>query len=346
MIDLGTISALDTELELVDSYMREYLKDNLKTKVVGEILQEIMATSGKRLRPQLILMAGRFGPDYPACREQLCSLGALVELVHMASLIHDDIVDDSPLRRGSPTIQARFGKDKAVYAGDLVLSRVLCLIIRNRVWESGYILGRAIECMCRGEIGQYNCRFRANTTEDEYLSNIYGKTAVMFETACKIGAVESCCEAQTVRMMGEFGKQLGYAFQLRDDLLDFLSSESSEGKPVHSDFKEGIFTLPVLYTLHTPEYGDALFRLIRSMDGGPALPEHIAEMEELVSRAGGVEYAAAQIHTRGQDAEKILLSLPKRDVTDALIALVRWISAPIVPEHTHPGTRGAQRRNP
>ncbi|NLF35158.1 MAG: polyprenyl synthetase family protein [Clostridiales bacterium] len=329
MFHLSTISALKQEMAAVDSYLKEYLSDNLESGVVGDIVRAVGATNGKRLRPKLILMTGRFGPNYPACSDRLCRQGAVVEMTHMASLIHDDIVDDSPLRRGKPTIQSRFGKAMAVYAGDLVLSRVLRLLFLNDMRESALILSRTLEDMCRGEIGQYHCRFRPETTMEEYLSNIYGKTASMFEACCRIGAAEGGCSPEDVQLLGAFGKHLGYAFQLRDDLLDFLSSEANEGKPVHADFKEGILTMPVLYTLHLSDYGDRLTELIRGIRGDRVLPEQVAEMESLVQRAGGVEYTTSLIQAHGLEAEKMLAALPRRDITDFLISKVRWLSAPI-----------------
>ena len=125
------VTDLENEIDLVESYIQEYLRPAGLNQAVEDILSEVLTGSGKKIRPLLLLLAGRCGDHYQENRDRLCQLGALLEMVHLASLIHDDIVDDSPLRRGRPTIQSRFGKNMAVYAGDLVLSRVMNVLFNN-----------------------------------------------------------------------------------------------------------------------------------------------------------------------------------------------------------------------
>ena len=181
------------EMEQVEAYLAEYLRDPGYGGAVGRILRDAEQSRGKRLRPRLLLLASRYGKDFAAARDRLCRLGALVELVHMASLIHDDIVDDAPLRRGLPTAQAKYGKDVAVYAGDLLLSRIVRSLFRDGFIRVGEMFGEAVEAMCIGEIGQMECRWNACTTVDRYMRNIYGKTAALCRLACRAGAAESGC---------------------------------------------------------------------------------------------------------------------------------------------------------
>ena len=153
MLKLDTV--LSKERELVERELQEFLRAEGSVSQIGDILEDVRNSGGKRLRPQLLLLAAQFGPHYEEKRERLCSLAALVEMVHAASLIHDDIVDDSPLRRGKPSIQAKYGKDRAVYAGDLLLSRIVKELFRERFYAVGELFGRAVE-----EIGRASCRER------------------------------------------------------------------------------------------------------------------------------------------------------------------------------------------
>ena len=201
---------LQQEMEQVEEYLSDYLRDPGYGGAVGNILHDMEMSKGKRLRPRLLLMASRFGKEQdPAGRERLCRLGALVELVHMASLIHDDIVDDAPLRRGFPTTQSKYGKDRAVYAGDLILSRIVQSLFRDGFFRVGALFGEAVESMCLGELGQMECRGREDVTVEQYMRNIYGKTAALCRLACLAGAVESGCSESVQAQLEQLGINFG-----------------------------------------------------------------------------------------------------------------------------------------
>ncbi len=217
------------EMEQVEQCLSEYLCDPGYGGAVAEILADLKKSKGKRLRPGLLLMASRYGADFRKTREKLCRLGALVELVHMASLVHDDIVDDAPIRRGLPTTQAKYGKDMAVYAGDLILSRIVQSLFRDGFEPVGKDFGDTVEAMCLGELGQMECRFREDATAEQYMRNIYGKTAALCRLACLAGARMSGCSEEIQAQLEQLGIHFGYMFQIRDDLLDFVSDSAAEG---------------------------------------------------------------------------------------------------------------------
>lgn len=150
----NALPGLQDELKQVSEEMENLLPSEWNQGAVGDIVQAILVGRGKGYRPSLLLLMGRFGPDYPSCNQRLYRLGALVELVHMASLIHDDIIDDSALRRGNPTIQARFGKKMAVFSGDLILGQVMSVLLKENLRESGVLIAGTIQDMCCGEITQ------------------------------------------------------------------------------------------------------------------------------------------------------------------------------------------------
>ncbi|MCL1983364.1 MAG: polyprenyl synthetase family protein, partial [Clostridiales bacterium] len=215
------VEGLSEELSCVDSYIGEFLGTRPETGAMDDIFRSIRSTRGKMIRPLLLLLAARFGPQRTARRQHLCKLGALVEIVHMASLVHDDIIDDSPLRRGRATIQQQFGKDMAVYAGDFMISRVLRHLSTEQMLQEGLIIANTIEDMCCGELGQMTCRWNTETTTDMYLSNIYGKSVAIFVGALQLGGMGSESPKETVDCLVKIGRHMGFMYQMRDDLLDF-----------------------------------------------------------------------------------------------------------------------------
>lgn len=323
MIDahLRMVPGLAEDLERVEGLLWELGGDPLKREPLSSILETVIGLKGKRLRPILILLAGRLGPDFEAGRESLRRTATAVELIHAASLIHDDIIDDSPLRRGKPTVQARFGKDMAVYAGDFLLSRILYHLMDHSFVDGGKILAKSMCDMCCGEITQYAAQFHTETDENAYFTSILGKTAALFSASCRLGAMAAGCGAEEVRAMGEFGRDLGVLFQLRDDLLDHEATEEDAGKPVHSDFKHGIYTLPVLHTFRRRETGAELRELALLVQNGDHDGALCRRMEELVTQAEGVEYTRRVMSEYGSRALALLAGFPQGRAKQALMGL-------------------------
>lgn len=319
---------MQENLNRVRRFLAEFLPPEREQGRMEDILTAVMSSKGKGYRPLLLLTAGRCGPSYESARDNLCRLGAIVELIHMASLVHDDIVDDSPLRRGQATIQNRFGKDMAVYTGDMILARTMGIVFREGFYQAGTLLCSTIENMCRGEIGQYDCRFHIDTPVETYLSNIYGKTVALFEAVCRIGGMESGCGEELCETLAAFGRHLGYLFQIRDDLLDFVSAESREGKPIHMDFREGIFTLPVLYTYGNPAYRDAVAALAQEAKNGTFFDEQTKQLDHLVFRSGGITATVEQMELHQNAALELTNLLPKDSVARELREILQGLTVP------------------
>lgn len=316
-----TIDGLEDDLKQAEGYLEELAQAPEEWASLSAVLSSSSVQRGKRLRPALVLLTGRLGPDYPACRDRLCRAAAMVELAHAASLIHDDIVDDSPLRRGRPTVQSRFGKDMAVYAGDFLLSRLFLFLMEQDMGRCGLLLARCMSDMCCGEIRQYQAQFNTEATEEAYFESLLGKTASLFAVSCELGALESGCGPKDIESLREFGRNLGVLFQLRDDLLDFTSSQQAEGKPVHSDFKQGLYTLPVLHGFQDPDVGPLLKEAARQVqrDGSDAL---CARMEELVARSGGIAYAVSVMEQYERQARCLLETLPPNPILKRLDSMI------------------------
>lgn len=302
-------------MERVKYYMHTIAENTLAGTGTGAVLDDVLRAPGKMVRPKLLLLCSAFGSHAEEKRERLSMLAAMVELTHMASLIHDDIIDEAPCRRGAPSIQKKYGKDAAVYAGDFLIERVHYWQVKERFLDAALLLSRTVEAMCVGEIGQATCRYATNVTVENYLENIRGKTASLFRTACQLGAIETGCDALTTEKLGCFGEYLGILFQFRDDLLDFTSSAAREGKDVHKDFHDGIYTLPVLMTLKEQEGRESLLPLMEKNREHTLSAEEIARMEREVVRCGGVARTEGEIHRYAAMARTLLGTLP--DIPEA-----------------------------
>jgi len=318
--------ALDTDLQNdlahVKENLHEIIDNDEKNAALKEVIDSVMERTGKMVRPLLLLIISNYGNNNN--KDVLYKLGAFLELVHLASLIHDDIIDDSPLRRGKKTTQAQFGKDIAVLAGDYLLSRVLYQIIKENLQFSGLILADAVKSLCSGEIRQLGNRFNLDTTIEDYYAGISEKTASLFVAACHMGAYESGCDEQTINKLIKIGHHFGYVFQIRDDLLDFVSCQSIEGKPVHKDVLDGIYTLPVLFTLQVNQYGNDL-RLMLANIRSPEFS--FIEMEKLIIAAGGISNALDDLFCHVREIYKIIDSLPANKSGQFLKGIADWLVA-------------------
>ncbi len=320
----GEAEQIDDMMVQVEECLKEYTAHFFAGSDVERVLDDAVSDRGKMIRPRLLLICAAFGPRFEERRDTLCEIAAIVEMTHMASLIHDDIVDDGVTRRGKPSIQYKYGKDAAVYAGDFLMSRISCYISRDHLNESGVILSQTVESMCTGEIGQAMCRYREDATAEEYLKNIQGKTAALFMAACRIGALEAGCDDALINQMNTFGESVGIMFQLRDDLLDFLSDREVEGKELHRDFCDGVYTLPLICALQAPEAGERLLGLVRKNRTENLSAGEFEEFENLVAELGGIEATIKEIYVRQIRAEDIILSaLPQNAYVLELLRMIR-----------------------
>lgn len=313
------------DLSKVRYYMHLIASHPYSGTEVGKILDDTLDTDGKMVRASLVLCAGAFGPDYETKEDRLNMLAAMVELTHLASLVHDDIVDEADFRRGKPSIQSKYHKDAAVYAGDFLITRVNYYEAKEHLNEAAAVLSQTIERMCAGEIGQAVCRYKATTSIAEYLNNIRGKTVELFKGACRIGAQEAGCSEEVTSRLESFGENLGIMFQLRDDLLDFTSTKAEMGKATHMDFREGIYTMPVLYAMENDKSGKLLAIMKKNAEES-LTDKEISETEKLVVELGGVESTIREIRSCQSKIEGLLQELPESKSTSLLSELVRKLA--------------------
>ena len=315
--DLKAIQALAApDMTAMDALIRRRLASDVV--LVNQIAEYIIGAGGKRLRPMLLLLAagalGHRGADAH-------QLAAVVEFIHTSTLLHDDVVDESDLRRGRKTANAVWGNAASVLVGDFLYSRSFQLMVELERMDVQKILADTTNTIAEGEVLQLLHVRNPDTDEAAYLRVIERKTAILFAAATRLGALLAGADAATQQALHDYGLALGYAFQIADDVLDYASDAATMGKNLGDDLAEGKMTLPLI---HAMACGDAatraeLRRIVEDgdLDGMPAVLAAIARADSLAySRARASDYAAA--------AEAALAALPANACTDALRGLARY----------------------
>ena len=249
ILDMSTNvgSWLSDELDSVGLLLEDHL--NSKHDAVNEICRYLSGYRGKMLRPSLVLLSWRSVQENTVVSEDVLRAAGVVELIHLATLVHDDVLDEADIRRGGQTINSLWGNEGAVMLGDYLLSSAfhLCSTIRNP--DLNILLGEVTNTLCAGELVQLYHRNDMELTLSEYYQIIRDKTASLISAACKIGGILGGADRQTVYDLGVFGNSVGTAFQIRDDLIDILSDSRSAGKPTGRDTAKGKMTLPAILML-------------------------------------------------------------------------------------------------
>ncbi|GGI66631.1 polyprenyl synthetase family protein [Enterococcus alcedinis] len=295
---------------------------HIKNKDVEQAIIEMIRAGGKLLRPAYQILFAQFGTEKD--ENKILALAAAIEMLHTATLIHDDIVDDSDLRRNLPTVRARFGNATAVYAGDYLF--VACFRIMADYATSMKSLqmnSRSMEKILAGELGQMDKHYYTEVTVDDYLENISGKTAELFALSCAIGAFESGSTKMFSKKASEIGHNIGMAFQILDDILDYSQDRDAIGKPVLEDVRQGIYSLPLLYALE--QNPTALKPLLAKKE--QMTPDEALAVLHIVEETKGVERAQKLATKYTDDALKAIQKLPNHPdgVKETLLEITKLI---------------------
>jgi heptaprenyl diphosphate synthase len=276
--------------------------------IINDALSVLFENQGKMLRPGLLLIASQFGnPE----EEKAIHLAAALEMLHAATLIHDDIIDDSPLRRGLPTIHSKYGKKDAVLIGDFLLSRSFLLASEYTSPEQALQLSKVISIICTMEIEQNTSRFQFDTSMRKYFRKIMGKTALLFSLACHIGAHESNVSESITGTLRRIGYNIGMAFQIIDDILDYSGNEKQVRKPLGVDLKAGIVTLPLIAALRKDTSGNlANLCNLQNTDFDGII--------NMVKNLGGIESSVIHAHKFTNRALQEITKLPAGNSRDLL----------------------------
>ncbi len=277
----------------------------------------LLERGGKRIRPLLVILTASL---YPSREEVVIDLAVAVELIHTASLIHDDIIDEASERRGSESINSRWGNREAVLTGDHLFALAFNLLTEHSQYDLLRPMTLAISKMCQGEIGQLN----SNGTVDEqkYFSQIRKKTASLLAAACYAGGEVSSMPAEYLYRMREFGLCLGYGYQIVDDLFDLFSTPESIGKPVGSDLQQGLLTLPLIYLLQDRNYGSQTRQLLKNGDSSFPLRGFL---QAAVLESGALAAARNRAADYIERAKAMLDPLPPGEAREELLGLADYL---------------------
>lgn len=295
-------------------------RDAVKTPnpLLSKILRYIVKRKGKQIRPTFVFLAARL---CGTVTESTYRAAALVELLHTATLVHDDVVDDSMERRGFFSINAIWKNKIAVLVGDYLLSKGLTLSLDNKDFEVLLILSTAVKQMSEGELLQMEKSRRLNLDEDVYFEIIRNKTASLLASSCAAGAWSASQSEEYTEKMRSFGEKTGIAFQIKDDLFDY--GRENVGKPTGNDIKEKKITLPLIYTLNhcSAQQKKELIYILKNKNRDAA---KIDEVIEAVKAAGGIDYAIARMNQYRDEALEILATFPPSEARDGMEELVRF----------------------
>lgn len=287
--------------------------------VLNRMLDHALAAKGKRLRPALVLLAGTFG-DYNLNR--LVPLGSCIELLHTASLIHDDVVDGAVSRRGRPTANAIFDNALTVLLGDYVFANAAEMVTRTGSLEVTRLFAMTLMKMTSGELDQDAAAWDIGKDIQNYLRRIGGKTAALFTTATEGGAVLAGCSEREVEALRGYGHAIGMAFQIVDDILDYTGDEALMGKPLGSDLREGNVTLPALFHLERFPKDNPVNRYFRARK---LREERLREALAAIRESGVIELAMDMAREYVRRAEDAIQILPDTEARQTLTGIGRYV---------------------
>ncbi len=298
---LQVFAGIEAELREVEVAVEAAL--DTRDRLVGEVSTHLLRAGGKRIRPALVLLAAKF-PRYNL--QRVIPVAVAAELIHMATLVHDDVVDKAMVRRGMPTVNALWNNQVSVLTGDYLFAKAFSVLAQtgdNRVVQ---LMANVVFEMSRGELVQMASCFDVNQTEDDYIRRIGQKTGYLIAECCRVGAIMGGADEAAVEALYHYGLGIGLSFQIADDMLDYMGSARTVGKPVCGDLKTGILTLPVLHGLaHSPRAAQ-LREMINSRNIGDA---EVARVKEILEAAGSFTYAREQadqyIHQANGELAKV-----------------------------------------
>lgn len=305
-------ASVRSELNYVEKNLDAEIKSN--EKLLQDAATALLNSGGKRIRPVFVLLSGRFGQFR---LEEVGKIAVVLELIHMASLVHDDVIDNALTRRGNQTVKAQYGNKMAMYTGDYIFAKAMTLLSGFSDVRIHQLVADTMVQMCEGEIEQIRDFYQVNQSLRIYLRRIRRKTALLLQTSCQLGALTAGCSSEIVKKLGEYGYYVGMAYQITDDILDFTASSKDVGKPVGNDIRQGNITFPVLYALRNPEIREQLAPLIR-VDMSEEDAIHAVALVKQTDAIEAAELLARRYLKKGLDSLKGLTPDSARKALDKI----------------------------
>ncbi|MGB9771177.1 MAG: polyprenyl synthetase family protein [Candidatus Kapaibacteriota bacterium] len=306
------------DLERFDSYFLSVLKTDIG--LLNTVIRYLVSKKGKRIRPLLIFLSASLVGDV---NERTFVGATMVELLHTATLVHDDVVDEAKERRGILSINAKWNNKIAVLLGDFLLAKGLLVAIENNEFEFLRVLSESVKLMSEGELLQFQTSYELETSEQRYFEIIYNKTASLISACCEIGCLSVTDDVEVRRKMKEFGKLIGLGFQIRDDIFDYIGKSSIIGKPVGNDIRERKITLPLIYALQNVSKSEA--KNIVNKVKSKSSKKDVKELIEFVIKNNGIETAQATANGFVTKAKSILVEFPDSEARSSLLKLADFI---------------------
>lgn len=309
---------IQKELQEYDLAFKEIMASNIK--LVDTVVKYIVKHKGKSIRPLLVLLSSKLvgTPNKNTYR-----IASIIEMLHSASLIHDDVVDEAAVRRGFPSVNAIWKNKVAVLIGDYLLSKCLIGATMTDRLEVMNILSHSAKRLSKGELFQIEKSIRMNISEDEYIMMISDKTAALISAASELGALSTSDREEDRMNLRNFGENLGIAFQIQDDLLDYYGHQSIIGKPSGNDFKEKKITLPLIHSFEKAKANE--IRKIKKLLSKGVTRKDVDFIITFAEDNGGIEYAQLKKNEYARKAKDCLQSYPENDIKSSLYAFVDYI---------------------
>ncbi len=307
----------------MDTFERKFTSSmDSKVALLNRITHYIVNRKGKQMRPMFVFLVAKMLSETDQVNERTFRGASVIELIHTATLVHDDVVDDSNMRRGFFSINALWKNKIAVLVGDYLLSKGLLLCIDNDDFDLLKIISVAVREMSEGELLQIEKARRLDISEEVYYEIIRQKTATLIAACCSLGAASVKPNSKAVEDMRLFGQYIGMAFQIKDDLFDY--GETAIGKPTGIDIKEQKMTLPLIYALNTVSEADKKW-LINSVKNHNTDKKRVKQVIEKVISVGGLQYAEQKMHTYKEQAIALLENYPNSEYKEALQLMVTYV---------------------
>jgi all-trans-nonaprenyl-diphosphate synthase len=317
------LEPVTAEMQLVEQWLQSNLVDD--SAFVATLLTQVFQSGGKRIRPGLVLLTSRASaPGFGELSPRHIILAVLTELIHTASLVHDDVIDRAALRRGQETVNRKWSDKLAVLVGDLLFAQASICLARLMNPAIVGIYGQVLGDLCAGEIKQMNQQFACQVDWDGYLRKSVCKTASLFSAGCHSGPILNGCGDEVVAAMKSYGTNLGICFQIVDDLLDVTATSEELGKPAGGDLAQGIITAPALFILERKdEVASSFERLIK--ERAVCQPEGIAEALQIMKSQGGVEQTVKLARDYAKKSKDELRCLKPSQFRDSLESIVDYL---------------------
>ena len=316
---LKSFSLIQEELKAVESEILENVRSDVG--LIPEIGRHLLFSGGKRFRPALLILSARLLKT--RTRDHI-PLAGVIELIHTATLLHDDVVDSSDLRRGVDSANSRWGNQASILVGDFLFSQAFSTMVKVGDLRVMDILSEATKKMSEGEVFQLSLGNSIDIKESDYMRLIHNKTAVLIASACQIGALIGGASADTEEKFKEFGEGVGMAFQLVDDVFDYSADTREIGKPVGKDLAEKKATLPLISSLRNLNSRDEK-RLRAIFDSNNKTEEEFLFVSELIAENGGIDYAMEKAEGFIEEAKGQLRDFPESEEKDALFELADYV---------------------